>query len=169
MLILKCFSCCSSGYGDASGLYISFILCQGNAAGVLGSLALSVTKVTEVTKVTDFNQINAKNQDNLKINETDNTNPQNTTKNEGLNPQKTVTSVTSVTDKTNDPNQNNQVHDIADMYKSEASPYPEEKQLHNFFIITTKDDKKIYKCGQCQKVFADLDQARAHICGGQGA
>jgi uncharacterized C2H2 Zn-finger protein len=55
------------------------------------------------------------------------------------------------------------------MYKSEASPYPEERQLNNFIIIITKDGKKFYKCGQCQKLFADLESAKVHICGGQGA
>jgi hypothetical protein len=127
------------------------------------------TLVTEVTEVTGFSKIDTKNQTNLIINETDSANPQNTPKNDGLNPQKSVTIVTSVTDKIDDPNQTYQAHDIADMYKSEASPYTEERQLNNFIIIVTKDGKKFYKCGNCQKIFADLDEAKAHTCGGQGA
>jgi hypothetical protein len=122
------------------------------------------TFVTSVTDVTTLKQIDTKNQDNLKINETDSNDPQNTPKNDGLNPQKLVTSVTLVTDNNNDPNQINQAYSIADMYKSEASPYPEERQLNNFIIIIAKDGKKFYKCGNCQRIFADLDQAKAHKC-----
>jgi len=125
--------------------------------------------VTGVTEVTGFSKIDVKNQTNLIINETNSANPQNTPKNDGLSPQKPVTIVTPVTDKIDDLNQTYQAHDIADMYKSEASPYPEERALYNFIIIVTKDGKKFYKCGNCQKVFADLDQAKAHTCGGQEA
>ena len=120
-----------------------------------------VNYVTSVTCVTTLKQIDGKNQDNLKINEINSNDPQNTPKNDGLSLQKPVTAVTPVTDKIDDP--------IADMYKSEASPYPEERALNNFIIIVTKDGKKFYKCGNCQKIFADLDQAKAHTCGGQGA
>jgi len=127
------------------------------------------TFVPDVPDVPVLKQIDTKNQDNLKINETDNNDLQNTPKNEDLNPQKSGTLGTSGTDKTNDLNQTYQLDGIADMYKSEASPYPEEKQLNNFIIIVTKDGKKFYKCGNCQKIFADLDQAKAHTCGGQGA
>jgi len=119
------------------------------------------------TDGTGFSKIDAKNQTNLIINETDNNDPKNTPKNDGLSPQKPVPSVLPVptaTSNPNDPNQNNQLDGIADMYKSEASPYPEERALSNFIIIVTKDGKKLYKCGQCQKLFADLDQAKAHKC-----
>jgi|GEM_PF-5856185 len=119
------------------------------------------TLVTSVTEVTGFSKIDAKNQTNLIINETDNNDPQNTPKNNSPNPQKPVTAVTPVTDKIDDP--------IADMYISEASPYPEERALSNFIIIITKDGKKFYKCGNCQKIFADLESAKVHTCGGQGA
>jgi hypothetical protein len=121
------------------------------------------TFVTGVTSVTGFSKIDAKTQTNLITNETNSDNSQNTPKNDGLNPQKPVTLVTPVTGNTNDPNQNNP-DGIADMYKSEASPDPEERALSNFIIIVTKDDKKFYKCGNCQKIFADLESAKAHKC-----
>jgi len=122
------------------------------------------TLVPSVPSVPSLKQTDTKNQDNQIINEIDNANPQNTPKNEDLSPQKPGTLDTPGTDNPNDPNQNNQVDGIADIYKSEASPYPEERQLNNFIIIITKDGKKFYKCGQCQKLFADLDQAKAHKC-----
>jgi len=126
------------------------------------------TFVTSVTSVTGFKQTDTKNQTDIIINETDNNDPQNAPKNNSINPQKPVTAVTPVTDNANDPNQNNP-DGVADTYKSEASPDPEERALSNFIIIVTKDGKKFYKCGNCQKIFADLDQAKAHACGGQGA
>jgi len=119
------------------------------------------------TDGTGFSKVDAKNQTNLIINETDSANPQNTPKNDDLSPQKPVPSVLPVptaTSNPNDPNQTYQAHDIADMYKSEGSPYPEERQLNNFIIIVTKDGKKFYKCGNCQKLFADLESAKAHKC-----
>jgi len=121
------------------------------------------TFVPDVPNVPDLKQIDIKNQTNLIINETNSANPQNTPKNWDLNPQKTGTSGTSGTDNANDPDQNNP-DGIADMYKSEASPYPEERQLNNFIIIVTKDGKKFYKCGNCQKIFADLESAKNHKC-----
>jgi len=121
------------------------------------------TFVPGVPTVPGFKQIDAKNQTNLIINETDSAKPQNTPKNDGLNPQKPGTSGTPGTGNANEPNQNNP-DGVADTYKSEASPDPEERVLSNFIIIVTKDDKKFYKCGNCQKVFADLDQAKAHKC-----
>ena len=53
--------------------------------------------VTSVTDVTGFTQVGIKNQDNLKINETDSADPQNTPKNNSINPQKLVTLGTLVT------------------------------------------------------------------------
>ncbi|MFP3261667.1 MAG: hypothetical protein RXP28_02305 [Nitrososphaeria archaeon] len=137
----------------------------------LARLKNLVADGTGRTDGTGFSKSDAKNQDNLKINEIDSGDPQNTPKNDGLSPQKPVPSVLpvpTIPSNPNDPNQNNP-DGIADMYKSEASPYPEERALSNFIIIVTKDDKKFYKCGNCQKIFADLDQAKAHACGGQGA
>jgi len=125
------------------------------------------TDGTDGTDGTGFSKTDAKNQTNLKIHETDSANPQNTPKNDGLSPQKPVPSVLpvpSTTSNPNDPNPTYQVDGIADMYKSEASPNSEERQLNNFVIIIAKDGKKFYKCGQCQKLFADLDQAKDHKC-----
>jgi len=53
--------------------------------------------VTGVARVTGFTQVDIKNQTNLIINETDSANPQNTPKNNSINPQKPVTTVTPVT------------------------------------------------------------------------
>jgi len=122
------------------------------------------TFVPGVPSVPGFKQIDIKNQTNLIINETDSADPQNTPKNEGLNPQKPGTPGTPGTDNANDPNPTYQLDGIVDMYKSEGSPDPEERQLNNFIIIMTKDDKKFFKCGQCQKLFADLESAKAHKC-----
>jgi len=122
------------------------------------------TLVPSVPSVPSLKQTDAKNQTNLIINEIDSANPQNTPKNDGLNPQKPGTLDTPGTNNTNDSDQTYQVDGIADMYKSEGSPDPEERQLNNFIIIMTKDDKKFYKCGNCQKIFADLESAKAHKC-----
>jgi hypothetical protein len=57
------------------------------------------TLVPDVPEVPVFKQIDTKNQTNLIINETNNNDPQNTPKNNSINPQKSVTSGISVTDK----------------------------------------------------------------------
>jgi len=125
--------------------------------------------VTEVTEVTVFSTVDTKNQDNLKINETDSAKPQNTPKNDGQNPQKTVTTVTSVTTVTDNANDHKTPaalpwFKIKEIYKSEVSQYPEEQQLKHFMINIFENDVKTYTCENCHKVFADLEQAKAHKC-----
>jgi len=58
---------------------------------------VGICLVTGVARVTGFTQVDIKNQTNLIINETDSANPQNTPKNNSINPQKPVTTVTPVT------------------------------------------------------------------------
>ena len=116
------------------------------------------TFVTSVTGVTGFSKVDTKNQDNLKINETDSAKPQNTPKNDVQNPLEPVTLVTPVTDILALP-----WYEIKDIYKSEASPYPEEQQLKHFMISIFTNNKKTYTDEDSHIVFADLEYVKEYI------